>query len=193
MASPPAWHVPVLNDRIGGRHLIGDLAANHDRNLVDVGQRRRHVVGLQQLVAFAQRVPVVRALANDVDRLPRAQAHRVRDQRACRGSAGSRPSSADADCGGLRPDLLPRAGLGDEWIVVRYAVAAVLADVLVAMCSDISGTMRRILPTSVSRRCGFGLHRRGVSPEPPSPQPIYITPHSASPARGRVEAISPIG
>ena len=44
--------------------------------------------------------------------------------------------------------------------------------------------MRRILPTSVSSRCGLPrVSGRDDSPEPPSPLPMYMTRQSPSPRR----------
>ena len=43
--------------------------------------------------------------------------------------------------------------------------------------------MRRILPTSVSSRCGFIRRMSFCSPEPASPDPRYMTRQSASPRR----------
>src|SRR5207253_7745844 len=67
-------------------------------------------------------VAVVRALLNDVDRLPRVQADGVRDQMAVRPGEAMRIAQAE------RPDLLARAGGRHERVVVRNAVAAVLAE-----------------------------------------------------------------
>ena len=55
--------------------------------------------------------------------------------------------------------------------------------VLVAVCSRRSGMMRRILPSSVSSRCGLSRRMSFCSPVPESPTPTYMTRQSGSPRR----------
>ena len=120
----------VLDHRIGRRHhLLGRLVADLHRYLVHGWERRRLVVRLQQFGALAQRVAVVRALANDVHRLPRVQADGVRDEPRVACVCGiDRPREAMRIAQAERPDFLARAARADERVVVRNPVASVVAD-----------------------------------------------------------------
>ena len=61
-------------------------------------------------------------------------------------------------------------------------------NVLVATCSRGSGMMRRILPTSVSRRCGFGRAIVRISPDAAvAVSDIHHAPFGIAAPRGRVK------
>ena len=167
-------HMPVLDDRIV-RHdrAVGHRAGHAHWNLVDLGTLRRLVVLLQGLVAFAHRVAVVRALVNDVDRFPRVQTDRVRDQpvvgRRLRidregepvGIAKAvRPDSPDGRQASRRTGCRSAPGTGRSRS--RRSTIRALGEIRM---------MRWILPTIVSSRCGLVRIACRDSPEPLSPQP----------------------
>ena len=100
-------------------------------------------------------------------------------------------------CGLRRPDaqisfLAPSSAVNGLSLGIRYRPFSLT--VLVAVCSRRSGTMRRILPTRVSSRCGFSRRLSRCSPVPASPDPMYMTRQSRSPRRATgLKVISPIG
>src|SRR5215470_15803819 len=63
---------------------------------------------------------------------------------------------------------------------IRYRPLSLI--VLVLVCSFRSGMIRRILPERLSSRCGFDRMLVLASPDPPSPDEMYRTRQSGSPA-----------
>ena len=108
------------------------------------------------LRAFAQRIAVVGALTDDVDCLPcRKPDIECEEHRRCRPRRIDVPDQPVRIAQAVGPDLLSRALERRKRIVVGDPIRPFSLTVLVAVCSRRSGTMRRILPTSVSSRCGF--------------------------------------
>ena len=94
-----------------------------------VRQRAHPVRGRHALRALAQRIAVVRALVDDVDRLPGDEPDVERQQRRRRGLRRiDVPGQPMRIAQAVGPDLLARAVDRRERIVVGDAIAAVLAD-----------------------------------------------------------------
>ena len=91
-------------------------------------------------------------------------------------------SSAGSGFAGHRPRSLCVPRHGDKRIVVGDAIAAVVANTTRSLSWLRSGTIRRIFPTRLSRRCGFcRIAGFADSPDLPSPQAIYRTRQSGVP------------
>src|SRR5262249_12687587 len=91
--------------------------------------RARLVVGVKLFIALARGITIVYSLVNDVYGFPSVKPDDRRDERVLASVAGSNiPTHALRIAQTVSPDFFVRSGTGNEGIVVRYAIPAVVAD-----------------------------------------------------------------